>query len=92
MERKKEKTGAWHNKSVPLDFISVYGPLRAVEGVGVDVDDELRDAIDTLEIPPNNADIYEEWTTEVSQRAGRIILKAGHLLDEHERSRGSVFA
>jgi len=92
MEKKKEKIGAWHNKSAQLDFISVHGPLRAVEGVGVDVDDELRNVRDTLEIPPDGADIYREWTAEVSKQAGRIILKTGHLLDEHERLRGSVFA
>ncbi len=40
-EKKKEKRGAWHDKPVHLDFISVYGPLRATEGMGADEEDSL---------------------------------------------------
>jgi hypothetical protein len=92
MEKKKEKLGAWHDEPTHLDFISAHGPLRATEGIGADEEDPLEDAKDTLEVSPDDAAIWKEWTVEASLRAGRVILVSGQLLDEQERLRDSVSA
>jgi len=92
MEKKKEKLGAWHEEPVRLDFISVHGPLRATEGIGADEDDPHEDAKDTLDVSPNNAPIWKEWTVEASRRAGRVVLSAERLLDEQGQLRDSVSA
>lgn len=92
MEKKKEKIGAWHNEPVHLDFISVHGPLRATEGIGADEEDPQEDAKDTLEISPDNAGIWREWTVEASRRAGRVVLSVERLLDEQRQLDDSVSA
>jgi hypothetical protein len=92
MEKKKEKIGAWHDESVHLDFISVHGPLRATEGIGANDEDPQEDAKDTLEISPDNAGIWREWTVEASRRAGRVVLSVERLLDEQRQLDDSVSA
>jgi hypothetical protein len=92
MEKKKEKIGAWHDEPVHLDFISVHGPLRATEGIGADDEDPQEDAKDTLEISPDNAGIWREWTVEASRRAGRVVLSVERLLDEQRQLDDSVSA
>jgi hypothetical protein len=92
MEKKKKETDAWHDEPAHLDFISVHGPLRATEGIGADEEDSLEDAKNTLEIAPDNAEIWEDWSYEVSRRAGRTAFILGELLDEYERLRESVSA
>jgi hypothetical protein len=90
MEKKKEKPSAWHDEPTHLDFISAHGPLRATEGIGADEEDPLEDAKDTLEVSPDDAVIWKEWTVEASRRAGRIVLSTEQLLDEQRRLRDSV--
>lgn len=91
MEKKKEKLGAWHDEPVHLDFISVHGPLRATEGVGTD-GDSMEATKDTLEVPPQTAEVWREWTPELSRRAARTAFVLGELLDTHQRERDSVSA
>ncbi len=92
MEKKKEQDGAWHDEPVHLDFISVHGPLRATEGIGPDEEDPLLDAKDTLEVSPENAEVWREWTPELSRRAARTAFVLGELLDEHQQLRDPVSA
>lgn len=90
MAEEKKEIDEWHDEPAHIDFMSVYGPLRVIEGVGMSDEDPLVEEVDTLDIPPDDAEIYREWGEKIARGAGYTALQSGHFVDEPERTHDSI--